>query len=86
MTYGYGGGMGFRGASPEWPYIGRGRGGLPRCWHSSLYRGVTYPTQTSQWSIPTSDEELGYLKNQANSMKHQLEEIESRIKVLEEKK
>lgn len=24
-------GFGFRGSSPPWPYIGRGRGGLPRC-------------------------------------------------------
>ena len=39
MVYGYGrgfgfrGGMGFgfRGSSPPWPYVGRGRGGLPRC-------------------------------------------------------
>lgn len=85
MTYGYGRGSGFRGASPEWPYIGRGRGGLPRCWHSSFYGGGAYPTQTSQWSIPTGDQEIGFLKNQADAMKQQLEEINSRIKVLEEK-
>jgi len=24
-------GFGFRGSSPPWPYIGQGRGGLPRC-------------------------------------------------------
>jgi len=24
-------GFGFRGSSPPWPYIGLGRGGLPRC-------------------------------------------------------
>lgn len=24
-------GYGFRGYSPAWPYVGRGRGGLPRC-------------------------------------------------------
>ncbi|MFC2062459.1 hypothetical protein ACFLS8_00710 [Chloroflexota bacterium] len=24
-------GFGFRGSSPSWPYVGRGRGGLPRC-------------------------------------------------------
>jgi len=31
--YGQRGGMGFgfRGSSPPWPYVGRGRGGLPRC-------------------------------------------------------
>ena len=27
-------GYGFRGCSPPWPYVGRGRGGLPRCWHA----------------------------------------------------
>jgi len=33
MTYGYGRGIGFRGASlGRSPYIGRGRGGLPRWW------------------------------------------------------
>jgi hypothetical protein len=24
-------GFGFRGSSPPWPYVGMGRGGLPRC-------------------------------------------------------
>ena len=29
-------GLGFRGSSPSWPYVGRGRGGLPRCgYHAS---------------------------------------------------
>jgi hypothetical protein len=28
---GGGWGFGFRGSSPPWPYIGLGRGGLPRC-------------------------------------------------------
>ncbi len=28
---GRGWGFGFRGSSPPWPYIGIGRGGLPRC-------------------------------------------------------
>ena len=31
MPNGYRRGFGFRGSSPPWPYIGRGRGGLPRC-------------------------------------------------------
>jgi len=40
MPNGYGGGIGrggggwgfgFRGSSPPWPYVGLGRGGLPRC-------------------------------------------------------
>jgi len=29
--FGRGMGFGFRGSSPPWPYVGRGRGGLPRC-------------------------------------------------------
>jgi len=30
--FGRGGwGFGFRGSSPPWPYVGLGRGGLPRC-------------------------------------------------------
>ena len=31
--FGFRGGMGFgfRGSSPPWPYVGLGRGGLPRC-------------------------------------------------------
>ena len=28
---GRGWGFGFRGSSPPWPYVGLGRGGLPRC-------------------------------------------------------
>ncbi|SIN66886.1 hypothetical protein SAMN05444368_0981 [Acetomicrobium flavidum] len=32
--FGRGGcGFGFRGQSPAWPYVGMGRGGLPRCWY-----------------------------------------------------
>jgi len=33
LARGGGGGMGFgfRGSSPPWPYVGIGRGGLPRC-------------------------------------------------------
>ncbi len=29
----YGRGFGFRGFSPPWPFVGIGRGGLPRCWY-----------------------------------------------------
>lgn len=85
MTYGYGRGFGFRGASPAWPYVGRGRGGLPRCWHPSLWGGVAYPTPTPYWLTPVREEELGFLKDQADVMKHQLEDIESRIIELEKK-
>ena len=91
MTYGYGrgfgrrggAGFGFRGASSSWPYIGRGRGGLPRCWHSGFWGMPTYPPPASYWPRPTREEEMRSLKDQDTTMKNQLEDIESRIKELE---
>ena len=79
MPYGYGWGFGFRGSSPPWPYVGRGRGGLPRCWYPGLWGGVGYPAPAPYWPTPTRGEELGFLKDQANVMKRQLEDIERRI-------
>jgi NAD-dependent dihydropyrimidine dehydrogenase PreA subunit len=86
MQYGYGRGLGFRGASPPWPYVGRGRGGLPRCWHTGQWAaGVPYPTSRAApyWAAPTPEGELDFLKNQADAMKSQLEDIERRIQELE---
>lgn len=85
MVYGYGRGFGFRGASPSWPYVGRGRGGLPRCWYPGLWGAASYPAPAPYWPAPTGEEETGFLKNQADLMKHQLEEIERRIQELEKK-
>lgn len=88
MSYGYGRGFGFRGSSPPWPYVGRGRGGLPRCWSPGLPGGAvpyTTPRAASYWPAPTREEELGVLKDQADAIKSQLEDIESRIKELEKK-
>lgn len=85
MTYGYGRGFGFRGASPACPYVGRGRGGLPRCWHPGFWGAAFYPTQAPYWLAPNRVTELGFLKDQADAMKSQLEDIESRIRELEKK-
>lgn len=85
MTYRYGRGFGFRGSSPAWPYVGRGRGGLPRCWHPGLWEGVAYAQPTTYWPVPGREEELGLLKDQADAMKSHLEDIEARIKELEKK-
>jgi NAD-dependent dihydropyrimidine dehydrogenase PreA subunit len=80
---GGGGGFGFRGASPPWPYVGRGRGGLPRCWYPGLFTTPTsvpyYPPQV------TKEEETDFLKEEANAIKNQLKDIEARIKELEAK-
>lgn len=92
--FGFRGGMGFgfRGSSPPWPYVGLGRGGLPRCWYPGLYTTppfyggypawdvMTYPPQT------TPEQELDFLREEASALSKQLEEIEVRIKELEAKK
>jgi NAD-dependent dihydropyrimidine dehydrogenase PreA subunit len=74
-------GFGFRGASPPWPYVGRGRGGLPRCWYPGLFTTPAsvpyYPPQV------TKKEETDFLKEEAKAIKRQLEDIEARIKELE---
>lgn len=84
-------GLGFRGSSPPWPYVGLGRGGLPRCGH--FFRGAVAPpyqplTRAQAAYRPFSarmskEEELGYLKDQAQAVKEQLDRIESRMHDLE---
>ena len=85
MTYGFGrgrnnnrgAGFAFHGSSPSWPYIGRGRGGLPRC---------QCPTVTSDPRAATSvtrEQELDALKEQSEAMKSELSQTESRISGLE---
>ena len=99
---GFGGGMGFgfRGSSPPWPYVGLGRGGLPRCGYFLSGAGAPPPPPyqppfygqepaTSGYAPfsaqMTREEELGYLKDQAEAVKEQLEQIESRMRDLETK-
>ena len=110
MGYGFrrGMGFGFRGSAPPWPYVGRGRGGLPRCrypgaftrpaywphsaphpsyggvWPSPLYGGYTTPGIPYPPGV-TRDQELDFLKGQADAMKGQMEEIEARVRELEAK-
>ena len=94
-------GFGFRGASPPWPYVGRGRGGLPRCGYylSGAGEPAPWPYQPSfQPGMPatpgyapyapemTKEQELSYLQNQAEAIKEQLEEIDSRMHDLEAEK
>lgn len=88
-------GFGFRGASPPWPYVGRGRGGLPRCGYFFSGAGAPAPFQPGMPATPgyepytpemTKDEELNYLKDQAEAIKEQLGEIESRVHDLEAEK
>lgn len=87
MVYGRGGGFGFRGASPPWPYVGRGRGGLPRCWYPGLAAVPPYaPTPPLYAPQMAQDQELDWLKSQAEVVKAELDRIEARIRDLEVKK
>jgi hypothetical protein len=95
--FGRGWGFGFHGASPPWPYVGIGRGGLPRCgyflsgagapppwpYQPPFYSQPAVPEYTPFTSRMTREEELGYLRNQAEAVKEQLDEIESRMRDLE---
>lgn len=105
---GGGWGFGFRGSSPPWPYVGLGRGGLPRCGYFlnrtagmpatpdyPYYGEMTYPgampygyASTPMGADPygtqmTREQELDFLRGQAEVIKGQLEQIDTRIKELE---
>jgi len=77
-------GFGFRGSSPPWPYVGRGRGGLPRCGYF-LSGAAATPEMPPFTPQATREQELDYLKNQADAVRSQLEQIESRVRELETK-
>jgi len=105
--FGFRGGMGFgfRGSSPPWPYVGIGRGGLPRCGYflggagaparwpypaSTAFGAGSYPSYVPSafggepfTPQPTPEQELDFLKDQAEAIKGQLEQIESRMRDLE---
>ena len=79
-------GLGFRGSSPPYPYVGRGRGGLPRCAYPGLTRAaIPFTANTPYPTAPTQKEELNFLKSQAEATRRQLEDIERRIQELEKK-
>jgi hypothetical protein len=88
MPYGYG--FGFRSASPPWPYIGWGRGGLPRCWYPGFWRAPAYWTppysfyRAGPYAPPlTKEAELDFLKSEAEAIRGELSRIEARIRDLE---
>ena len=89
MVYGFGGrglgrrggaGFGFRGASPPWPYVGRGRGGLPRCAYAGVTMPVSFPATPPPYTPQmTREQELGWLKSQADAVKAELDRVEAKI-------
>lgn len=92
---GSGSGFGFRGSSPPWPYVGRGRGGLPRCWYPGASVGSGYAPgfyggspawgDTPYRPQATPEQEKDFLKEEASAVKKHLEDIEARIKEFEAK-
>ncbi len=64
MVYGFGrgwgrrggAGFGFRGTSPSWPYVGRGMGGLPRCWYPGVAMASPYPPVSSVYTPQMTQE------------------------------
>jgi len=84
MYYRYG--FGFRGASPPWPYVGVGRGGLPRCWYPRVATASPYVPVPEPYSPGvTQEQEISFLKEEAEGLKRHLEDIETRIRELEPK-
>jgi len=98
--FGRGMGYGFRGASPPWPYVGRGRGGLPRCGYylggtaaftrppvygAPFYDPVAVAPGYAPYAAPTSEEEIAFLRDQAEAIRTELDGIESRMRSLEGK-
>ena len=67
---------------------------MPRCWYPGAYAAPAYapppppPYYGGDWGAPypqmSQKDELGFLKEEANAVKTQLDEIEARIKELEE--
>ena len=79
-------GFGFGGSSRSWPYVGRGRGGLPRCAYPGLSgTAIPYTAPPLYRTRPTREEELDFLKEEAEATKRQLNDIECRIREVERK-
>lgn len=93
MGYGRGMGYGFRGSSPPWPYVGIGRGGLPRCQAYGGYGYVPpaapYPPGPSAYgwgtygAPPSPEEEVRFLKDRAGMIRMEIEAVDARLKELE---
>ena len=92
MVYGFGrgsgrrggAGFGFRGATPPWPYVGRGRGGLPRCSYPGVAMASPYPTASPLYTPQMTQEgEIEGLRSQADAIKAELNQVEARIHDLE---
>ena len=91
MVYGFGrgpggrggAGLGFRGSSPPWPYVGRGRGGLPRCQYPGVATFPHYTPASPYATQMTREQKLDLLNGQAEAIKRELDQVEAQIHDLE---
>jgi hypothetical protein len=82
---GRGHGSGFRGFSPPWPYVGRGRGGLPRCGYYADYPSYIAPNSPGEVPV-AANYDLGGLKNSVNALKDRLAQMQAMISEMEQQK
>ena len=87
MPYGRGFGMGggFRGAYAAWPYIGRGRGGLPRCGYFFANQGYVPPAYT-YYAPFAAGNNLDAMQSAAANLRGRLSQIQARISEMEQQK
>jgi hypothetical protein len=78
-----GAGLGFRGSAPSWPYVGRGRGGLPRCHYPGAATSLRSAPAAPRTAQTSGDPELDLLKEQAVAIKRELDRVEAQIHDLE---
>ncbi len=81
MGRGFGMGGGFRGSYAAWPYIGRGRGGLPRCGY--FFAGQPYLPPGYTTPLPDN---LSALKDEAAYLQEHMAQVQAKISELEQQK
>lgn len=83
MGRGRGIGLGFRGAYAAWPYIGRGRGGLPRCGYFFAGPAYGWPAYTYYNPSLTGDDP-NLVQAAAADLRERLAGIKARLTGLEQ--
>ena len=79
---GRGMGGGFRGSYAAWPYIGRGRGGLPRCGCS--FAGPAYARPDYNYDLYSAGNNPELMQAAAANLKDRLAYLKARITDLEQ--
>jgi hypothetical protein len=84
MGRGVGMGGGFRGAYAAWPYVGGGRGGLPRCGY--FFANQAYLPPAYIYSPFVAGNSLDAMQSAAANLRDRLAQIQTRISEIEQQK